>query len=203
MRFLPGVFFVYASLSLLAAQESAAEESHAAAPSAAHNDVHENEEKHKNLISLRAVYSYHLLDERSDAPEAPHGESLYGFSLAYGRVLIEEWLTLDISKPIMWGSGRFDSPLDVLLMMPFQWGQRWELSVGVGATYNIRIFDQEREKIEGQANELSLGILAGATTAYRVTPQWQLELGFDYAYIPGNVIVTSEFSPAFGIAHLF
>jgi len=144
-----------------------------------------------------------ILNERGESPDAPIAENLYGFSLTFSHVLVPEHLVLEVAKPFLWGDGRFDSPLDVLLILPWRPLKKWEFSVGAGVTWNVRVFDPDREEIEGQGNEISLGFLGTVALAYRLTPRWFLEALVDSAYIPGNVIVTAELSPAFGVVHSF
>ena len=150
------------------------------------------------------AYSRHVLRERA-IPGDPRAvaEDLYGFTLVYERLLIPEWLLLEISKPFLWGEGRFDSPFGVTLALPLRLGRRWEANVGLGGTMNLRVFDKETEEEAGISNKLSLGLTASAGLAVEIRETWALHLNLEGAYIPGSDVVRAELTPTLGVVHHF
>lgn len=147
-----------------------------------------------NAFAFGASYSYHVLRERNDAETGeplPRGEHLGGFVISYSRHLIPERLAITIAKPFLFNKERFDTPFDLILRGLLRRGD-WEGFVGVLVTWNIRIFEKEREAKEGERNVLSLGVGAVLGGAYFFNPRWSLDLEAGYAYVPTEDIVTHE-----------
>lgn len=147
-----------------------------------------------NAFAFGASYSYHVLRERNDAETGeplPRGEHLGGFVISYSRHLIPERLAITIAKPFLFSKERFDTPFDLILRGLLRRGD-WEGFVGVLVTWNIRIFEKEREAKEGERNVLSLGVGAVLGGAYFFNPRWSLDLEAGYAYVPTEDIVTHE-----------
>ena len=166
-------------------------------------EVRDDPEEPRNFIAFGAATSFHFLSEGRDAsPEAPARESLAGFVIEYIRVLIPERLHLSIAKPFLFNADSYESPFEVVLKVPFRFGD-WELYVGGGGTLNVRIFSAEREALEGTANVLSFGIVAEAGVSYRFAPRWGIELALGFEYIPAGDIVTYELNPMLVVAYGF
>jgi hypothetical protein len=108
-------------------------------------------------------------------------ENLWGFAIAYERVLIPDRLALVIAKPFHFTRDRFDSPMDILLKVVFPKG-RWDPYVGVGVSGNMRFFSGELEQEEGRRVEYTFGIGAIAGCTYLFTPRWGLSLEVGYSY---------------------
>lgn len=146
-----------------------------------------------NAVSLKVGWSTHLLRERDSAvagEPTPEVDQLGGFVLSYARVLVPG-LLLTVAKPFFFGQGRFDSPLQLTLSLGAQIG-RFELSAGLGPVLNLRVFEGEREQVEGRRLEVSLGLAATAAVAYRFDLRWFLELEAGYAYQVGDPVVSHE-----------
>jgi hypothetical protein len=147
-----------------------------------------------NALAFGASYSYHALRARTDAETGeplPRGEHLGGFVISYSRHLIPERLAITIAKPFLFNKDRFDTPFDLLLRGLLRRGD-WEGFLGVLVTWNIRIFEKEREAKEGERNVLSLGVGAVLGGAYFFNARWSLDLEAGYAYVPTGDIVTHE-----------
>ena len=152
------------------------------------------ERRLRNVFGFGAAYSYHILRERDDAETGeplPRGEHLGGFVISYSRHLIPERLAITFAKPFLFSKERFDTPFDFILRGLLRRGS-WEGFLGVLVTWNIRIFEKEREAKEGERNALSLGVGAVLGGAYFFKPRWSLDLEAGYAYIPTEDIVTHE-----------
>lgn len=165
----------------------------------------EDQEEPRNFIAVGAAYSFHILSESREAAagaDVPERESLAGFVLEYIRILIPERLHLAVAKPFLFNSDAYESPFEVVLKVPFRFGD-WELYVGGGGTLNIRIFSSEREAQEGTANTFSFGIIAETGVSYRITPRWGLELAVGFEYIPAGDIVVFELNPVLLVAYGF
>lgn len=166
----------------------------------------EGEERElRNAFAFGAAYSYHILRERTDAETGeplPRGEHLGGFVISYSRHLIPERLAITIAKPFLFSKERFDTPFDLLLRGLLRRGD-WEGFLGVLVTWNIRIFEKEREAKEGERNVLSLGVGAVLGGAYFFSPRWSLDLEAGYAYVPTEDIVTHEITGELTAAYHF
>jgi hypothetical protein len=108
---------------------------------------------------------------------------------------ISEHLALTISKPFLFNKERFDTPFDFVLRGLFRKGS-WEGFIGLLLTWNIRIFEQEREAKEGERNVLSFGVGGVIGGAYFINPRWSLDAEVSYAYVPTEDIVEHELSAA-------
>jgi hypothetical protein len=147
-----------------------------------------------NAFAFGASYSYHALRARNDAETGeplPRGEHLGGFVISYSRHVIPERLAITIAKPFLFSQERFDTPFDFILRGLLRRGA-WEGFLGVLVTWNIRIFEKEREAKEGERNVLSLGVGAVLGGAYFFNPRWSLDLEAGYTYVPTEDIVTHE-----------
>jgi len=157
-----------------------------------------------NAFAFGPAYSFHFLKEREDAETGePLGtkEHLGGFVISYSRHLIPEHLALTVSKPFLFNKERFDTPFDVLLRGLFRKGS-WEGFIGLLVTWNIRIFEKEREQKEGERNVLSFGFGPVVGGAYFFNPRWSLDLEIGYTYVPTADIVTHELNAALtGVYH--
>lgn len=157
-----------------------------------------------NAFAFGPAYSFHFLKERSDAETGEPldtGEHLGGFFISYSRHLIPERLALTVSKPFLFNKDRFDTPFDFLLRGLFRRGS-WEGFIGLLLTWNIRVFEREREAKEGEKNVLSFGIGGVIGGAYFFNPRWSLDLEVSYAYVPTEDIVEHELGAALsGVYH--
>lgn len=148
-----------------------------------------------NVIAIKAAYSHALNPkpaENGSAPDRP-----VGFILSYERVLLENWIALEISKPFYFSAGRLDSPFEVF----FKWNRRFggfEPAVGVGVVWNARVFYNGRQTDEGINYELSFGVAATTGLAYWFTRHWGLEIEANYGYIPLANGVEHELNLALG-----
>ena len=157
-----------------------------------------------NAFAFGPAYSFHFLKERSDAETGEPldtGEHLGGFFISYSRHLIPERLALTISKPFLFNKDRFDTPFDFLLRGLFRKGS-WEGFIALLLTWNIRVFEKEREAKEGEKNVLSFGIGGDVGGAYFFNPRWSLDVEVSYAYVPTEDIVEHELGAALsGVYH--
>jgi len=166
---------------------------------------HDRDPPDRNAFGVRAVFAVHLLEERTSGVagvDAPERDRLGGFVLSYDRVLVHDLLALSFAKPFLFGSGRFDSPFDTSLRVMRRWGDA-EPFVAAGATFNIRVFDAEREEIEGRPNALSLGIVGAGGLAYWLGEATALEAEVGFAHIVAGPVVDNEISGSVGLAFAF
>lgn len=157
-------------------------------------------EEPKNRVSVKGAAIRLFLDEESGASST---DDLVGVSLSYERVLVPDALVLELSKPFYFGrNGRFDSPFDVLLELTRRFGPV-EPFVGAGVTFNLRVFDPDREAAEGRRYEPTLGVITSAGGVFWIAERWALELEVAYAYLPVSRSVRHEVSAAFGPVFAF
>ena len=205
-----GTFLLICSVvnpSAVEAAESEPPESSAARSSEPEPDeaTEGSEEKERlNSFTLGGAYTFHVLRDRNSATTGEPLrtiEHLGGFVIAYERELIPQHLALTISKPFYFSKERFDTPFDFILKGLFRRGS-WEGFIGLLLTWNIRVFEKEREEQEGERNILSFGIGAVMGGAYFFNPRWSLDLELGYAYIPTEDIVEHELTAALsGVYH--
>jgi len=166
----------------------------------------EVEEKERlNAVTLGGAYTFHILRDRDSATTGEPLrtiEHLGGFVISYDRELIPGHLGLTIAKPFYFSKERFDTPFDFILKGLFRKG-RWEGFIGLVLTWNIRVFEKEREEQEGERNIMSFGIGAVIGGAYFFNPRWSLDLELGYAGIPTDDIVTHEVSATLAGAYHF
>lgn len=166
----------------------------------------ESEEKERlNAVTLAGAYTLHILRARDSATTGEPlrtTEHLGGFVISYDRELIPQHLALTIAKPFYFSKERFDTPFDFILKGLFRKG-RWEGFIGLVLTWNIRVFEKEREEQEGERNILSFGIGGVIGGAYFFNPRWSLDLEAGYAYVPTDDIVTHEVSASLAGAYHF
>jgi hypothetical protein len=126
------------------------------------------EENRRNGFETGFTHAFQILRTSESEAEAGSRDNLWGFTLAYERVLLPRRLALVIAKPFHFTRDRFDSPLDVLLKVVFPKG-RWEPFVGAGISGNVRVFSGELEQEEGRRFEYTFGIgtIAGVTCVFR------------------------------------
>lgn len=157
-----------------------------------------------NAFAFGPAYSFHILRDREDAETGePLGtrEHLGGFFISYSRHVIPEHLAVTISKPFLFNKERVDTPFDFLLRGLFRKGS-WEGFVALLLTWNIRIFEQEREAKESEKNIMSFGIGGVIGGAYFFNPRWSLDAEVSYAYVPTEDIVEHEIGAALsGVYH--
>ncbi|MDH3623016.1 MAG: hypothetical protein OES69_07140 [Myxococcales bacterium] len=156
------------------------------------------ERERLNGLTLGGAYTFHILRDRDSATTGEPLktiEHLGGFVIAYDRELIPQHLALTISKPFYFSKERFDTPFDFILKGLFRKGS-WEGFIGLVLTWNIRVFEKEREEKEGERNILSFGIGAVIGGAYFFNPRWSLDLEVGYANVPTDDIVEHEVSAA-------
>lgn len=139
------------------------------------------EEERRNSLELGFTHTFQLLRTSPSEAEAGRSENLWGFTIAYERVLIPDRLALVIAKPFHFTADRFDSPLDVFLKAVFPKG-RWDPYVGAGVTGNLRLFSGELEQEEGTRVQYTFGVGTIAGCTYRFTPRWGLSLEVGYSY---------------------
>ena len=155
------------------------------------------EEKERlNAVTLGGAYTFHILrDRNSETTGEPLRtiEHLGGFVISYDRELIPQHLGLTLAKPFYFSKERFDTPFDFILKGLFRKGS-WEGFIGLVLTWNIRLFEKEREEQEGERNVMSFGIGAVIGGAYFFNPRWSLDLELGYANIPTDDIVEHEVS---------
>jgi len=165
----------------------------------------EEDPEPKNGVSFKIAYMHTFNRARpSQDPdaEAPSDDDMGGFVLAYERVVLPEWLAVEFAKPFYFGVGRFDSPFEATLELFHRW-RFVEPFLGVGLTFNVRVFGGEREEIEGERNNLSFGIVTTPGLRFWVAKRWSLELEGSYAYIPLGTVVEHELALALGPAFAF
>jgi hypothetical protein len=153
-----------------------------------------------NAFSVKGAYAFLLLKDRDshvEGEEAPEQEHLWGFEISYERTLIENWLSIELAKPFLFTHDRFDSPFDLKLKLIHRW-KFVEPYVGTGLTLNVRVFEAEREEIEGRNKDLSFGIVATTGCAFWVSRRWGLEVEAGYAFIPVGHVVNHEITAGFG-----
>lgn len=158
-----------------------------------------------NGVSLKLGAIYTINRPRTSAVpgvEAPEAEVLGGFSIAYERVLVPELLTLELAKPFYFAEGRYDSPFEVYAKLNHRW-RDWEPFVGLGLTFNLRVFDGERAEVEGQDSDLSAGLAAAAGLVYWPSLRWGIEAEVGYGFIPFSEVTEHEFSAAVGPVYAF
>ncbi len=164
----------------------------------------EEEPEWLNGFAFGAAYSFHILRDREDAETGEPlktREHLGGFILTYDRELIPQRLAITIAKPFYFNNERFDTPFDFVLRGLFRKGP-WEGFLGLVLTWNIRVFESEREAKEGEKNILSFGIGGVMGGSYFFNPRWSLDLELGYAYIPTEDIVEHELTAALsGVYH--
>ena len=203
-----GVVFAAFLLVCCAAIPSAAEASEGEPPenSAAGSSepeadeaTEEGEEKERlNGLSFGGAYTFHILRDRDSATTGEPlrtAEHLGGFVIAYERELIPQHLALSVAKPFYFSSERLDTPFDFILKGLLRRGS-WEGFIGLLLTWNIRVFEREREEQEGERNIMSLGIGAVIGGAYFFNPRWSLDFELGYSNIPTDDIVEHEFTAA-------
>lgn len=171
-------------------------------PEEATEEAEENERL--NGFTFGGAYTFHILrnrDSETTGEPLKTFEHLGGFVIGYDRDLIPGHLALTISKPFYFSKERVDTPFDFILRGLFRKG-RWEGFIGLVLTWNIRIFEKEREEQEGERNIMSFGIGAVIGGAYFFNPRWSLDLELGYANIPTEDIVEHEISAALcGVYH--
>ena len=158
------------------------------------------EEGHANVVGLRPGYALNLNRPRTSmaaGEEAPSSDNLGGFVLSYERVLYREWLALELCKPFYFGKDRFDSPFEVSLRFQRRWG-RVEPFLTAGLTWNIRVFEKEREEIEGKKNVLSFGITGATGVDVWLTSRWALDGTFGYTWVALGAVVQHELALTIG-----
>ena len=163
------------------------------------------EKKPRNSIRLSAAYAHHLLrhrDSQTTGEPLKTREDLGGFEIAYERELIDEHLSIELAKPFFFSADSVESPFEVTLKGLFVKGS-WEGYIGAILTFNIRFLSSQRAEVEGRKNILSFGVGGTIGGAYHFTEHWSLELGFDYAYVPTDPVVSHEFDFALGGVYHF
>ncbi len=174
-------------------------------PDGASEESDGEEKERLNAVTLGGAYTFHILRARDSATTGEPLktiEHLGGFVISYDRELIPQHLGLTIAKPFYFSKERFDTPFDFILRGLFRKGS-WEGFIGLVLTWNIRIFEKEREEQEGERNIMSFGIGAVIGGAYFFNPRWSLDLELGYAYIPTDDIVTHEVSATLAGAYHF
>jgi len=163
------------------------------------------ESGYRNVVAIKGAYSRHFNRSRSNpgaSDEAPAADDMGGFIISYERVFVPNWFAIELAKPFFFGKGRFDSPLDLMFKV-FHDMKGVEPYFSLGATLNVRLFDKEREEVEGIGNEASLGLVAAGGVAFWITHRIGIEVEIEYAYIPGQSIVAHEFTPSAGVAFAY
>lgn len=171
-------------------------------PSDAHDDDHVPPQ---HVVGLRGVVALHLLEDRASGlpgEEAPERDLLGGVVLSYEHLLIDERLSLQLAKPVLFGHGRYDSPFETSLKLMNRWG-RFEPFIALGYTFNVRLFGAERKEIEGTSNSLSFGLLAGTGVAFWFADRTGLEVDVSYVHILAGPIVEGELTASVGLARAF
>ena len=190
---------VFASLAWGGTARASEEE-----PAEAREAAEEEEPEWLNGFAFGAAYTFHILRHREDAETGEPlktREHLGGFMIAYDRELIPQRLAITIAKPFYFNKERFDTPFDFILRGLLRKGP-WEGFLGLALTWNIRVFESEREAKEGEKNILSFGIGGVMGGAYFFNPRWSLELELGYVYIPTEDIVEHELTAALnGVYH--
>jgi len=161
---------------------------HADADDAVRRTVNERSEdavtsvdERRNGVEVGYTHAFQILRTSPSEAEAGSHDNLWGFTLAYERILIPRRLALVIAKPFHFTRDRFDSPVDVFLKVAFPKG-RWEPFVGAGVSGNIRVFSGELEQEEGTRFQYTFGVGAIAGVTYAFTAQWGLSLEVGYSY---------------------
>ncbi len=167
--------------------------------------AHAEEHEALNILTVGGAFSTHFLKDRGSQTEAeaPERENLGGVIISYERILYPEEWAIVFAKPFLFGSGRFDSPFELFGKRIFVLGEGLETFFAAGITFNVRLFDAEREEIEGKSNEASLGVAAATGLVYYLDETFLLELEITYDYIPDSDIVTHELTESLQIGYAF
>lgn len=102
-----------------------------------------------------------------------------------------------ISRRFYFTKNRFDSPLELTLELLHRWG-RFEPWIGVGLSFNVRVFQAEREEVEDREIEFSLGLLSKVGGTVWLDERWGLELEGFYSWVFLGEVVEHEFGAAVG-----
>ena len=107
-----------------------------------------------------------------------------------------------MSKPRFFNRGRFDSPLEVLLLVS---GRAGPIKVfgGLGPVLNVRVFRGERENVEDRRVEVSFGLSAATGIGLALSRRWRLELEVAYTYAVDDPVVEHELNATLGPAYVF
>ncbi len=164
----------------------------------------ERKKERRNAFGFGFAHSFHLLRDRTSpiGEDLKDTEHMWGFLIAYERILIENHLALVVAKSFYFNSERFDSPLDVGLKALFR-RKSWEPFIAVGVSQNLRVFEKEREKAEGEGLDWSIGPLAAVGVTYFINPRWAIVLEFAYAFVPNSDVVEHEFTDALRMGYFF
>ncbi|MGB5374911.1 MAG: hypothetical protein WBM75_07450 [Polyangiales bacterium] len=185
-----------------------------ALPASAHpHEQHEKEHTEERIrqekepmngLGFGYTYSFHLLKSRTGAngSEPPDNELLFGIMLAYERVLIVNWLTLVIAKPIYWGRDRFDSPIEIVLKGTYR-KNSWEPFLGFGISSNLRVFKGERADVEGKNIDYTFGFGPTFGFTYFIKKHWGVAFELTYAFIPSNDTFEHEFGNSLVAGYFF
>jgi len=139
------------------------------------------ESHRRNALELGFSHSFQLLRTSPSEAEAGRSENLWGFVLAYERILIPDRLALVVAKPFHFTKDRFDSPMDIFVKVSFPKG-KWDPYVGAGISGNARFFSGELEQEEGRRVEYTFGVGAIGGFVYGFTPRWGISLEVGYLY---------------------
>lgn len=164
------------------------------ATAAAEPEPRSSGEELRHLLSFGPRVAYHSLRERNATERgAPEDERLGGFAVSYERILVPEAWACVVSKPLLFNSERFDSPIDLQGKRMFAVGD-WELFVGAGITANLRVFRSERRKEEARSKETTLGLLTTTGLTRRLGKRVTVAIEAGYAWIPLSRVVEHEFT---------
>jgi len=164
----------------------------------------ETSSQYRNVFTFKLGHLYAINRPReSDTGHPPESEHLLGFVPSYGRVLIPGRVTFEIALPFFANTERFDTPIDITLILPFFRHGRWEPYFAVGATINLKIFAGERSDTEGTGAEFVGGFTGGLGLAYAIDERWLVEVELTYAWIPTSHIVEHELAQLAGVGYAF
>lgn len=164
-----------------------------------------SEVEHRNAVAFGFLYTHAFLKPRqsADGEQLDENEDLFGFNLAYERVLIPGHLALGIAKPFLFNRERYDSPLDIVVKALIRRG-RWELFFGLGLHNNLRVFSREREEQEGRRLEYAVGVISGIGVTFAFTAHWRLELELEYVHVfNARSVSNEELSPSITALYFF
>lgn len=150
-------------------------------------------ERGKNSVSIRGAVAL-VANQAEDGTR--ERTTIGGFVLSYERVIIEDWLIVEIALPVLYGKEHIEFPADVHLIKPWSLGDV-ELVLGIGGSVSVRRpWEDERE------TKAFVGITSEAGVTWFVADRTGLKLTLDLNVYPG-ARRELELTPALGFGSVF
>jgi len=160
------------------------------------------ERDNDHRIGVRGGADVLFFRARAPGASGPSAELMYGPTVSYERTVLPARFRLGVAAPLLFASNRIDFPGSVYGKVVHR-AEAWDLYFAPGFAVIVRLFQDERENQERRADELSVGGKLGFGGAWRVTPQWNLDIDAGYTFIPVNSTVTHQLSLAVGVSYGF